>query len=133
VGEFIGTIGLTVILALLSSLYVADGDCVPGGAAAPLAAVSVSVAHWWQQGFSIATLVGLSIWTALQKVFPSALAGDGALPNSAGHRLCRVCHPEQQFFPPTNRDQFQIELHSPDPDGDRCHPAEVMAARDRWP
>lgn len=129
-GEFIGTIGLTVILALVSSL------------ALSLTVIAALVgrlhhwqplnlqADWWLHGLSNESLAAGYRWTlrrvfrrpwwgvALSLVLPVAgFAVFGSLP--------------QQFFPPTNRDQFQIELQLPDSSAIAQTQDLVLAARDR--
>lgn len=112
VGEFIGTIGLTVILALVSSLTLS-------------LTVIVSLAgrlhhwqpwpmtwHWWHHGLSSQTLAAAYGWT-LQGAFRRPWLGVGlslVLP-IIGFAVFATL--PQQFFPPTNRDQFQIEFELP--------------------
>lgn len=112
VGEFIGTIGSTVILALLSSLFLS---------------LTVIVAltgrlhrwnplrlrwHWWNHGFANDRLTALYRWS-LQSLFRRPWLGIGLsliLPIVGFTQFATL---EQQFFPPTNRDQFQIEWELP--------------------
>ncbi|MEO1069448.1 MAG: efflux RND transporter permease subunit, partial [Cyanobacteria bacterium J06638_6] len=111
-GEFIGTIGLTVILALLSSLALSltvivslvgrlhQWNPIPLGW------------HWLQNGFSNEALANGYRWT-LGMAFRRPWLGVGlslVLP-VVGFAVFATL--PQQFFPPTNRDQFQIEFELP--------------------
>jgi multidrug efflux pump subunit AcrB len=129
-GEFIGSIGLVVILALLSSLALSL-SVIP--------ALSVRLrrwqplgpeVRWWEQGFSSAALerpyrraLTLALrhpWrgVALALLLPVlGFAVFGGL--------------EQQFFPPTNRDQVQIELRLPQQSPLDRTEALALAARER--
>jgi multidrug efflux pump subunit AcrB len=130
VGEFIGTIGLTVILALLSSLFIS---------LTVIAALAGRLrhwqpfpfqAHWWQQGLAIATLSAVyhrslqwlfhRPWRAIALCLILPVIGFTAFPTL-----------EQQFFPPTNRDQFQIELQGQTQGAIAQTQETVLAARDR--
>jgi hypothetical protein len=111
-GEFIGTIGLTVILALLSSLALS-------------LTVIVSLVgrlhqwnplpqrwNWLQTGLSNEALAQSYRWT-LGMAFRRPWLGVGlslVLP-VVGFAVFATL--PQQFFPPTNRDQFQIEFELP--------------------
>ncbi len=111
-GEFIGTIGLTVILALLSSLALSftviaalvgrlhNWHPLPEGGA------------WWQQGLSLPGLARRYYWS-LGVVIRRPWLGVGLaliLP-ILGFAVFPTL--PQQFFPPTNRDQVQIQLELP--------------------
>ncbi|MEA5452022.1 efflux RND transporter permease subunit [Leptolyngbya sp. CCNP1308] len=112
VGEFIGTIGLTVILALLSSL------------ALSLTVIVSLVARlhrwnplpwrwgWWQHGFSNAALANGYRWT-LRAVFRRPWLGVGLSLILPVIGFAVFATLPQQFFPPTNRNQFQIEFELP--------------------
>lgn len=111
-GEFIGTIGLTVILALLSSLVLSF---------TVIAALVGRLHHWqplpegeawWQQGLSLPGLARHYYWS-LGGVIRRPWLGVGLaliLP-VLGFAVFPTL--PQQFFPPTNRDQVQIELELP--------------------
>lgn len=111
-GEFIGTIGLTVILALISSLFLS---------LTVIASLVGRLHHWqpwqlpwrwWQQGFSNAglthfysqtlTVVLRRPWLGVGLALVLPIMGFAVFPTL-----------EQQFFPPTNRNQFQIEVELP--------------------
>ncbi len=125
-GEFIGTIGLTVILALLSSLVLSLTVIV---SLAGLMRSNQGGDRWWQDGFSHPTLTHLYAWT-LETVFRRPWTGIGlalVLP-VIGFTLFGTL--DQQFFPPTNRDQFQIEFELPSQSAIAQTQAQVIAARD---
>ncbi|MBD0337093.1 MAG: efflux RND transporter permease subunit, partial [Cyanobacteria bacterium Co-bin13] len=128
VGEFIGTIGLTVILALISSLFLSL-TVIPS---------LVGLLHRWQpfghsrewlsQGFSNDRMAGL-YRQSLRAVFRRPWLGVGLsliLP-VVGFTVFPTL--EQQFFPPTNRDQFQIEFVMPTQTALAETQAQVMQAR----
>jgi len=129
-GEFIGTIGLTVILALISSLFLS---------LTVIAALVGRLHHWqflnwqadwWLHGFSNETMAAGYRWT-LRSLFRRPWLGVGlslVLP-IVGFAVFGTL--EQQFFPPTNRDQFQIEVQLPNQSAIAQTQQVVMAARDR--
>lgn len=130
VGEFIGTIGLTVILALLSSFSLS----------LTVIAALVGRLHYWQpfttrwcwlnDGFSSASLAALYRST-LQLTFRRPWLGVGlalVLPVIGFIQLGTL---EQQFFPPTNRDQFQIEFVLPTQTAIATTQEQILQARDQ--
>ncbi len=117
-GEFVGSIAVNVIIAIFSSFLLAM-TIVPAIYAKitefeskfrkPSAGGADSQTHWWQAGFSNRWLTGLyrrsldfvfgRPWTglALGMLFPIlGFVGASSL--------------KEQFFPPADRDQLQIEL-----------------------
>lgn len=129
-GEFIGTIGLTVILALISSLTLS------------LTVITALAGRlhnwqplnwqrdWWQHGLSNEVLAAGYRWT-LRRCFQRPWLGVGlamVLP-VAGFAVFGTL--DQQFFPPTNRDQFQIEVQLPNQSAIAQTRDLVLAARDR--
>lgn len=125
-GEFIGTIGLTVILALLSSLFLSLTVIVSlAGLIRPMSRGD----RWWQEGFANQKLTALYGWT-LAKTFrrPWLGIGLGLVLPVIGFTLLGTL--DQQFFPPTNRDQFQIEFELPSQSAIATTSAQVMAARE---
>lgn len=128
VGEFIGTIGLTVILALLSSLALSLTVIV---------SLVGRLHHWnplpqrwgWlQHGFSNAALANGYKWT-LRAVFHRPWLGVGlslVLPIMGFAVFATL---PQQFFPPTNRNQFQIEFELPTQASLAATQAQVRQAR----
>ncbi len=129
VGEFIGTIGLTVILALFSSLFLSL-TVIP--------ALIGRLAHWepfrlrqrwWHHGFANVQLTEAYNWS-LRQVFRRPWLGIGlslVLPIMGFIQFGSL---EQQFFPPTNRDQFQIELNLPTQTAIAQTQTQVLQARD---
>ncbi|HIK46666.1 MAG TPA: efflux RND transporter permease subunit, partial [Leptolyngbyaceae cyanobacterium M65_K2018_010] len=111
-GEFIGTIGLTVILALVSSLVLSL--TVIGALVGRLhrwQPLPLSW-HWWQHGFSNSTLAQGYRWT-LRRVLQRPWLGVGLSLILPVIGFAVFGSLPQQFFPPTNRDQFQIEFELP--------------------
>jgi multidrug efflux pump subunit AcrB len=113
-GEFVGTIAVSVILALVSSLFLAL-TVMPSLAAffgLGQQAGPEGKARFWQQGVSHPSATR-AYRSALDVVLGRPLLGI-ALPIViplagfwAGSQL------DEQFFPPADRDQFQIELRLP--------------------
>lgn len=108
-GEFVGSIAISVILALLSSLFLALTvvPALTGLFDSP--GERTKKARFWRTGFSSSFLEGLyRKGIRLLVSHPLlAVAVSLALP-IAGFIQAR--HLEEQFFPPADRDQFAIEL-----------------------
>ncbi|MEA5473194.1 efflux RND transporter permease subunit [Synechococcus sp. CCY9201] len=129
-GEFIGTIGLTVILALASSLFLSL-TVIPALTARlqhwrPLG----PRARWWEQGLSLpllATRYRRTVQHALRHPW-QGVALSLVLPVLGFVAFGSL---EQQFFPPTNRDQFQIEMRLPQQSTLDRTEALALAARQR--
>ncbi|MEO0455255.1 MAG: efflux RND transporter permease subunit [Cyanobacteria bacterium P01_A01_bin.114] len=130
-GEFIGTIGSTVILALISSLTLS---------LTVIAALTglmyrwrpVGTAPnppWWVGGFSNRTLGQLYQWS-LGKVFQRPALGILLALVLPGIGFVQFMSLPQQFFPPTNRDQFQIEFELPAASAIATTRTQVAQARD---
>jgi multidrug efflux pump subunit AcrB len=111
-GEFVGTIGLSVILAITSSLFLAM-TVIP--AVAGLVSRIESAAgrrHWWQNGIDAAWLTRgyrgvldfLLRYPALGVLIAIVLPITG---------FVQASKLPEQFFPPADRAQFQIELRLP--------------------
>lgn len=128
-GEFIGTIGLTVILALISSLFLS---------LTVIAALVGRLQHWeplslpwrwWRHGLEsegLANAYERSLraafrrpWLAIGLALTLPVLGFVVFPTLP-----------QQFFPPTNRDQFQIEFTLPAQAALAETQTQVMQARD---
>ncbi len=128
VGEFIGTIGLTVILALLSSLVlsltviVALAGRLHRWNPLPLGW------HWWHHGFANASLANGYRWT-LRVVFRRPWLGVGLSLILPAIGFAVFATLPQQFFPPTNRNQFQIEFELPTQTSLEATQAQVGQAR----
>ncbi len=131
-GEFIGTIGTTVILALLSSLALS----------LTVIASLVGLIHrrwprreneaqasWWQDGFANRHL---SRWYAssLRTMFRRPILGIGLALILPAVGFVQFASLPQQFFPPTNRDQFQIEFELPAQSAMTLTASQVLAARE---
>jgi multidrug efflux pump subunit AcrB len=129
VGEFIGTIGLTVILALVSSLALSLTVIVSLVGLLHRWQPFPGRWHWLQAGFSNASLASAYRWT-LQKVFRRPWLGVGLSLILPVMGFAVFATLPQQFFPPTNRDQFQIEFILPTQTALDATQAQVMAARD---
>lgn len=112
VGDFTGTIGLSVVLAVSSS-YLLAMSVVPAIAGFLERRWPVRPGHhWWQQGFSHAPLTRryrASVAAVLERPWRGVLVGC-ALP-LIGFVLAPTL--TQQFFPPVDRNQFQIQLSLP--------------------
>ncbi|MAT84765.1 MAG: acriflavin resistance protein [Gammaproteobacteria bacterium] len=115
VGDFTGTIGISVVLAVISS-YLLAMSVVPAvaGFAERLwpSAAGADGARWWRHGYSSPTLAG-AYRRGLARVLVrpwAALAIGCALP-LAGFLLAPTL--TQQFFPPVDRNQFQVQISLP--------------------
>ena len=136
-GEFIGTIGSTVILALVSSLVLSltiiaalTGRLHQWRPFSSRRQRSESQRQsWWADGFSYPQLSALYRWS-LGKVFRRPVLGillSLVLPMIGFIQFASL---EQQFFPPTNRDQFQIEFELPSQSAIAQTQTQVLQARD---
>ncbi|MEO1620209.1 MAG: efflux RND transporter permease subunit, partial [Cyanobacteria bacterium J06632_3] len=131
-GEFIGTIGATVILALLSSFVLSL--TVIAALIGLLyrrwpSLTNASEKSWWQEGFSNATLTNLYA-KSLRTTFRRPVLGIAIaliLPIIGFSQFASL---PQQFFPPTNRDQFQIEFELPAQSALALTRQQVLSARD---
>ena len=139
-GEFIGTIGSTVILALISSLVLSLTVIVAmigliyrrwpsstGTPAEPLSDSSAS-AHWWEGGFSNRTL-STAYANSLILTFRRPVIGIGVALILPAIGFVQFAGLPQQFFPPTNRDQFQIEFEMPAQTAMALTRSQVLQAR----
>jgi multidrug efflux pump len=112
VGEFVGTIAMSVILALFSSLFLAL-TVIPA-LAGLLSRLGQSSPRqsWWKVGVSHSRLRGAYSsaldWILARPLLGIALAA--ALPIAGFVSATQLI---EQFFPPTGRDMFQIELELP--------------------
>ncbi len=112
-GEFVGPIGISVILALLSSFFVAlTVVAALTGRMHRSNRSSAALSSWWQSGISSAGLTALYrrslsflyTWPLLAIALCLVLPITGFVLSS---------QLEEQFFPPSDRDQFQIQLTLP--------------------
>ncbi len=127
-GEFIGTIGATVILALLSSLFLSltviaalTGRLHPWQPLPPW--------PWLQQGLGHPRLTQVYRQT-LGMLFRRPWLTVGLCLLLPLWGFSQFATLEQQFFPPTNRDQFQIEFELPTATAIATTEAQVLQARD---
>ena len=128
-GEFIGTIGTTVILALLSSLFLS---------LTIIAALSGLIHHrfppgehdrWWATGWSHPRLTALYRWS-LAAIFRRPILGIILAMVLPVVGFIQFSSLPQQFFPPTNRDQFQVEIELPATSAIATTQALVIAVRE---
>ncbi|MFU8815141.1 MAG: efflux RND transporter permease subunit [Pseudomonadales bacterium] len=113
VGDFTGTIGVSVVLAVISS-YLLAMTVVPAmaGFTERLLPRRAEGGGWWRDGFSSPALTA-SYRVGLERLLARpwlALALGCALPLS-GFLLAPTL--TQQFFPPVDRNQFQVLISLP--------------------
>jgi multidrug efflux pump subunit AcrB len=108
-GEFVGSIAISVIFALISSLLISltvvaalTGRMLNRAGATPSQG-------WWNNGISIPRLGGFYRWTLEQAARKPLLAIVLTLMIPVSGFLMAGTL-ERQFFPNVNRDQFQIEV-----------------------
>jgi multidrug efflux pump subunit AcrB len=110
-GEFVSAIGVTVILAVSSSLLLAL-TMLPALAVKFYQPVGVNGQTWWQTGISIPALTRwyrkTLRWTIARPVLSIFLA---LLLPTVG--LIQASSLSQQFFPGADRDQLQVQLELP--------------------
>ncbi|MEM7063959.1 MAG: efflux RND transporter permease subunit [Cyanobacteria bacterium P01_B01_bin.77] len=112
-GEFIGTIGSTVILALLSSLTLSlTVIAALAGLVYRWRPLRATSHHWSIGGWSNQSLSRL-YEGSLRAVFRRPIVGILVAMVLPIVGFVQFASLPQQFFPPTNRDQFQIELERP--------------------
>lgn len=111
-GEFVGAISISVVLAISSSLFLSLTVIPAITAAGRSVEQSLLKHHWWRQGFSsyrltnwyskvLTVLIGRpALGIIVGMIFPVA-----------GFYLARNL--PEQFFPPADRNQFQVELELP--------------------
>jgi multidrug efflux pump subunit AcrB len=112
VGEFVGTIAVSVILALVSSLFLALTVIPAVTALASRIGHNSSNDAWWKSGISSASLTSMFSWV-LDRLFARPVLGLalGTVLPIAGFAFATQL--VEQFFPPTGRDMFQVELELP--------------------
>ncbi|PZD70337.1 Nickel and cobalt resistance protein CnrA [Acaryochloris thomasi RCC1774] len=111
-GEFIGTIGSTVILALISSLVLSLTVIAALTGLMHQRFPQPARKRWWVHGFANSRLTTVYRWS-LATVFRRPILGiilAMVLPITGFIQFASL---PQQFFPPTNRDQFQVEIELP--------------------
>ncbi|MEO1496571.1 MAG: efflux RND transporter permease subunit [Planctomycetota bacterium] len=110
-GEFVGAIALSVIMAVVASFVLAM-TITPSLAAIFASPRQQRVRRWWSTGFSSPSLTafyrGLLALLFRRPAFGLALA---MLPPFVGFYLAGTL--TEQFFPPAERDQFQVQVDLP--------------------
>ncbi len=110
-GEFVGAIGISVILAVISSLFLAL-TIIPTLTAKFNRRLNFSQASWWQTGIAWAPLTKIynrSLrWIVVQPILGICLAL--LLPLTGFLQFPALA---QQFFPAADRDQIQIQVELP--------------------
>ena len=110
-GEFVGAIGISVILAVISSLFLAL-TIIPTLTAKFNRQLNFSQASWWQTGIAWAPLTKIynrSLrWIVVQPILGICLAL--LLPLTGFLQFPALA---QQFFPAADRDQIQIQVELP--------------------
>ena len=128
-GEFVGSIAISVILAIVSSFVLAMTVTPAITAIIQTERASARSAGWWQRGFSHPALTQLyrrSLdWTLQRPLWGVALGA--ALPVIGFWQARQL---PEQFFPPADRDQFQIELELAASASLRETTATIQAVRD---
>ncbi|MGB7251425.1 MAG: efflux RND transporter permease subunit [Phormidesmis sp.] len=129
-GEFIGTIGSTVILALLSSLALSLTviSALIGLIYRRWPSRSVA-SSWWRDGFSNQWLTRRYA-DSLSLMFRRPVFGIGLALILPIVGFAQFASLPQQFFPPTNRDQFQIEFELPAQSAIALTRSQVLTARE---
>jgi multidrug efflux pump subunit AcrB len=129
-GEFLGDLGMTIILAIVSSLILSltiipalvgrlngEGDpplppLAKGEKTKRQRKWHLSHQAWWQVGYSNSRLTDVYRWS-LDKILGKPLLGIALTLMLPIFGFTIAPHLEQQFFPPTDREQFYIELELP--------------------
>ncbi len=112
IGEFVGPMGISVVLALVSSLFVSL-SIIPALSGLLGGANRVQrTRRWWRDGFSIPFLVKpiRSFVTILVRRPLLGLSVALTLPIIG---FLRAGELRDQFFPPADRDQFMIQFRLP--------------------
>ncbi|MCU0535924.1 MAG: efflux RND transporter permease subunit [Hydrococcus sp. Prado102] len=111
IGEFINAIGMVAILGLFSSLFVSL-TILPALAGKLHDWRPLTGSSWLQTGFSPPYLTRIYQWT-LNSAFrkPLLIISLALILPVLGFTL--FPHLEEQFFPPTGRDQFTIDIELP--------------------
>nr|MBX2864012.1 efflux RND transporter permease subunit [Leptolyngbyaceae cyanobacterium MAG.088] len=129
-GEFIGTIGTTVILALLSSLTLSLTVLAAlAGLVYRWQPLRSQSNHWSVGGWSNQRLSNLYDGS-LRAVFRRPILGILVAMVLPVVGFIQFASLPQQFFPPTNRDQFQIELERPASSAIATTQAQTLAIRE---
>lgn len=108
-GEFVGGIAISVMFALLGSYLISH--TLIAGLAGRFGSTGTA-SKWYQKGISFPALSQAFTFTLHQALKRPLLAGliIGILPVSGFMAAGQMT---EQFFPPSDRDMFQIEVHLP--------------------
>ncbi|MDX1281488.1 efflux RND transporter permease subunit [Shewanella colwelliana] len=108
-GEFVGGIAISVMFALLGSYLISH--TLIAGLAGRFGSTGTA-SKWYQKGISFPALSQAFTFTLHQALKRPLLAGliIGILPISGFMAAGQMT---EQFFPPSDRDMFQIEVHLP--------------------
>lgn len=110
-GEFVGAIGLSVILALASSLFLAL-TVIPALRGLLERGVSQETESWWRTGLRLPNLserYHLLLRRLLARPLLSAFLV--SIPALVGFGVASQL--DEQFFPPSDRDMLQVEIRLP--------------------
>jgi len=111
-GEFVGSIAVSVILAISSSFILAMTIIPTLTALGSRLHESSTRAAWWRSGFSHPRLTAFHR-SVLLWIFRRPLAGIGFSMLLPVLGFVAFSQLSEQFFPPADRDQLQIELDLP--------------------
>ncbi|KYC35869.1 acriflavine resistance protein B [Scytonema hofmannii PCC 7110] len=128
VGEFTGTIGISGILGLVSSLLISLAILPALSGLLHTRKQNSRIPTWLEQGFSHPSLTRVYRWT-LQKTFsrPMLAVSLALLMPVTGFTLSLDL--KQQFFPPAGRNQFYIDFELPSQAALSQTQAQVLQAR----
>jgi multidrug efflux pump subunit AcrB len=128
VGEFTGTIGISGILGLVSSLLISLTVLPALSGLLHQKKLNSRIPTWLEEGFSHPSLTRIYRWT-LQKTFsrPMLAVSLALILPVIGFTLSLDL--KQQFFPPAGRDQFYIDFELPTQAALSQTQAQVLQAR----
>ena len=111
-GEFVGSIAVTVILALLSSLFLALTITPTLVGWVSRKGEKSGAQSWWRSGISIPQLNRFYRWSLERsQAFPLLGILIALLLPALG--FWKGSELKEQFFPPAERDQFQVQMELP--------------------
>jgi multidrug efflux pump subunit AcrB len=113
-GEFVGGIALSVIFSLIGSYLISHTlvAAMTGRFIRPISAEEQAKSHWYQTGFQSQIISGAfdQLLTAALKRPVITILLVSSLPMMG---IWGAKQLTEQFFPPSDRDMFQIELYMP--------------------
>jgi multidrug efflux pump subunit AcrB len=128
-GEFVGSIGISVILALFSALFVALTLIAALTGHTHGAADVGQEAAWWRAGYAHPWLTRAYRWT-LAQVFARPVLGVVLALILPLVGFLKSAELQEQFFPPADRDQFQIQVRLPSQASLKHTQASILEMRD---